>query len=90
MQENDVKFKKALQAMTEALLDNKFDEAWQPAGELNAMLKSKETLSIPHIVLDNLGYKLRFYYRSNEDIKKAHRQQKAIGHDLEELCNMLK
>lgn len=85
-QRND-KDKKVLGVVAELsvfLKEHKYDEAWEKAGELSALIKSREELSLPDYMIDMLQQHLKKFYYQNSVIKKARKAQSAVGHKLEE------
>ncbi|WP_373808431.1 hypothetical protein [Streptococcus ferus] len=70
------------QELSELLVGHKYDEAWEKAGELNALLKKRDDLTLPSYMLDMMQTHLKNYYYQNNVVNKAHKSMSAIGHKL--------
>lgn len=82
--EKDKKILAVSQELSGLLVSYKYEEAWEKAGELNALLKNRDELTLPPYMIDMLQQHLKSYYYQNNVVKKAHRSMTAIGHKLEE------
>lgn len=83
--ELDKKVLKVAQELSEMLVNHKYDESWEKAGELNGLLKkSGEELTLLSYMVDMLRNHVKSYYYQNNAIKKAHTAMSAIGHKLGE------
>ncbi|WP_273451258.1 hypothetical protein [Streptococcus ferus] len=70
------------QEFSELLVNHKYDEAWEKAGELNGLLKKREELTLPSYMIDMMQTHLKNYYYQNNVVNKAHKAMSAIGHKL--------
>lgn len=71
-QRND-KDKKVLGVVAELsvfLKEHKYDEAWEKAGELSALIKSREELSLPDYMIDMLQQHLKKFIIKIRLLKK--------------------
>ncbi|MDV5987560.1 hypothetical protein KB575_00560 [Streptococcus canis] len=80
----DKKVLQVAQELSELLVNHKYDESWEKAGELNSLLKKREGLTLPGFMVDMMSQHLKSYYYQNNAIGKAHKAMSAIGHKLQE------
>ncbi|MGX9845705.1 hypothetical protein ACR3IL_10575 [Streptococcus iniae] len=83
--EADKKLLYVKQEFAELLLAYKYQESWTKAGELNALLKNKENLSLPEEVTNNIASLLKGYYDANDKVNEAHKRMTGFGHKLQEI-----
>lgn len=82
--EQDKKVLRVSSELSELLTAYKWDEAYTKAGELNALLKKRDELTLPGYMLDMMATHVKSYYYQNNQVSKAHKAMVAIGHKLAE------
>ncbi|HEM3642583.1 TPA: hypothetical protein U1C81_000553 [Streptococcus suis] len=68
--------------MSELLVAYQYEGTWELVGELNALLKKNEELTLPTYMIDSLKQYVKSYYYQNDQVKKARTAMTAIGHKL--------
>ena len=65
------------------LKSKEFDLAWKQAGELSALLKNTDDLSLPYQVTECIKKDLSSYYAMNKELNKVTTRAFAIGSSFE-------
>lgn len=81
------KLKGIAQELSQLLLTYKWEEAWQKAGELSALLKTEEALNLPAIKIDGIRSLMKSYYSKARSVQAAQKAMLAIGHKLADESN---
>lgn len=80
--EQDKKVLGLANQISELLVAHQYEGTWELVGELNALLKKKEELTLPTYMIDSLIQYIKSYYYQNNQVKKARTAMTAIGHKL--------
>lgn len=65
------------------LKSKEFDLAWKNAGELSALLKNTDDLSLPYQVIECIKKDVSSYYSMNKELNKVTTRAFAIGSSFE-------
>ena len=65
------------------LKSKEFDLAWKNAGELSALLKNTDDLSLPYQVIECIKKDVSSYYSMNKELNKVTNRAFAIGSSFE-------
>lgn len=65
------------------LKDQEFKQAWTLAGELSALLKNTDDLSLPYQVIECIKKDVASYYSMNQEYNKVTNRAFAIGSSFE-------
>lgn len=69
--------------LAKKLKDQDFKQAWTMAGELSALLKNEEELTLPYQVIECIKKDLSSYYSMNKEFNKVTNRAFAIGCSFE-------
>lgn len=69
--------------LAKKLKDQEFKQAWTMAGELSALLKNEEELTLPYQVIECIKKDLSSYYSMNKEFNKVTNRAFAIGCSFE-------
>ena len=69
--------------LAKKLKDQDFKQSWTMAGELSALLKNEEELTLPYQVIECIKKDLSSYYSMNKEFNKVTNRAFAIGCSFE-------